>query len=1175
MKDRSSFGKALDQVRKSESFRAITAKCAERKTPVAAGQLFRSAKGFLASHLTKSLDRPILLVTAEQSGMYHLLDDLNFFLHEEPVDVLVYPHPEVLPYEAQEPELTVRLERMLVLRQAWENWWKTDAPRRPTIAVTCVAALLKRGLHPSKFPEQALEFKVGAVADPDAAKQWLVEEGYEFRELVSRRGDFSTRGGILDVYPLSYPEAVRIEFFGDEVDSIRTFDVSTQRSVSRIDKVSLLPSNEDFLIARAFQHDTDPLVDYLTDLLPDPVVLLDEPEQIENEAENYYRLVERGYEEALDGHDDEEVVLGEEQIHRHERYLLRPPNEIYTLPADLMQNCRAIGAVPLTEFALPPEPGNYNCDTQPIEFSTDETTDRLKHLVNRSVEGRKVFVICDNKGQEDRFKEMTLSAIKNLHLPDDSARPKTLIGTINHGFSVSSFGLDIITDREVFGRYRRFRTPTREGIALPVVDLVDLGQGDYVVHIDHGIGKFRGLKSITTNDKTAEYLEIEYANHDVLYVPLDQVDRVGRYIGSDTNPPALAHLGTKTWEKSKNRAKQAIEDMAEELLEIYATRQVKKGHEYPPDTAWQHEFESAFLYEETPDQWQSIQEVKQDMEADTPMDRLICGDVGFGKTEVAIRAAFKTVTDGKQVAILVPTTILAQQHYNTFKERLADYPMTVEMLSRFRTPAEQRQILADLKEGNIDIIVGTHRILSKDVEIPSLGLVVIDEEQRFGVRHKERLRRLRMTVDTITLTATPIPRTLYLSMSGIRDMSVVNTPPKNRLPIETYVMEWSKDVIQKAVLRELARDGQVYIVHNRVESIVSMASLIQRILPQARVAIGHGQMSERELEGIMMRFIRGEYDVLVATTIIENGLDIPNVNTIIINRADHFGLAQLYQLRGRVGRDRHRAYCYLLVPSKRTLSSIARRRLLAIQEHNELGAGYQIALRDMEIRGIGNILGRQQHGHIAAIGFDMYSKLLSDTVARLRGRKKVVEEWETSIEMSPKGIIPPSYVESSRQRMALHQRAAKIKKMEDVDELYEELTDIYGQPPEDVDRLLLAIRLRVAGHEAGIEVINVGKNHGHLVYHSSQTEKFNPIRVLQLDGKNDLKLKISTQKQSVVIQVEDKTGEDSLPEKMLGLIHDLQEPPSDEPVPEPEAPSEPDKKKKRKRYKAKKARSYV
>jgi transcription-repair coupling factor (superfamily II helicase) len=957
-----------------------------------------------------------------------------------------------------------------------------------------------------------------------------------------------------------------VEFFGDEIDSIRTFDVSTQRSVARISDVSLLPSNEDLLITRALETAEGSLANYLTDLLPDPLVVFDEIEQIENEAENYAALVHRGYQEALAGHDQEEVVLGEEQLHRHQRYLLRPPEELYSTPAQLMKQCSESQAVLLTEFALPLKRGNVNCGTQSTQFATEDSSERLRQMITATAQGRRIFVVCDNQAQEDRFREMAATAAGNLHLPEDADKPNTLVGNLWHGFTVPHLQLDVITDRELFGRYRRFRTPTREGIALPVLDLLDLNPGDFVVHIEHGIGKYRGLKNITTDGRTGEYLELEYANRNVLYVPLDQIDRVGRYIGSDTSPPALAHLGTKAWEKSKARARRAIEDMANELLEIYATRQVKKGHAFPKDTSWQHEFEASFLYEETPDQWRSIQEVKEDMEADVPMDRLICGDVGFGKTEVAIRAAFKAVADGKQVAVLVPTTVLAQQHYNTFSERLADYPMTVEMLSRFRTTGEQRRILAKLKESGIDIIIGTHRLLSKDVEFSDLGLVVIDEEQRFGVRHKERLRRIRVLVDTLTLTATPIPRTLYLSMSGIRNMSIVNTPPKNRLPIETYVMEWSKDVIQQAILREMARDGQVYLVHNRVESIASMASLVQRIVPQARIAVGHGQMSERELEGVMIRFVRGEYDILVATTIIENGLDIPNVNTIIVNRADHFGLAQLYQLRGRVGRDRHRAYCYLLVPSKRTLSSIARRRLLSIQEHNELGAGFQIAMRDMEIRGIGNILGREQHGHIAAIGFDLYSKLMADTVARLRGRKKIGDEWETSLEISPKGFIPPQYVDSSRQRLSLHQRVAKIKKVKEIDDLLEELTDIYGRPPREVERLLLGVRLRVEGHTAGFEVVSVGKKQGHLMYHPSQVERFNPRRVMQLDGKNGSKLTISTKGQSVVIQVEDREREGVLAEKMLTLIAELHLPPTDEPVAPPEPIQQPPSKKKPHRY---------
>ncbi|HQO36709.1 MAG TPA: CarD family transcriptional regulator, partial [bacterium] len=694
-----------------EAFRIITERCIHCQS-TSAGQLVGSSKALVVSHLALELDRPILFVTAEQSEIYHHLDDLNFFIGETdfPVEVLVYPHPEVLPYEAQSPELTVRLERMLTIRHAWEQWWQTDAPRTPTVVVTCAPALLKRGLPPEWFPHKGLVFQVGQEADREAVGRWLVEQGYEFRELVSRRGDFSIRGGILDIYPLSFHSAVRIEFFGDEVDSIRTFDVSTQRSVEKIEEVSLYPSNEDLLIARAFEKEEKPLVDYLTALLPNPLIVLDEPERIENELETYYALVNRGYREALEGRDEEELVLGEEEFHPHQKLLLRSPEELYLHPSEFVDLCAKGPCLNLTEFFLPPEPDTVNCGTQDPTFTAEDSSDRILQIINGAVEGRSTFVICDNKGQETRFQELAAHVARNQHLPEDLGDLHTLVGEFCRGFTVPLLRLDLITDREVFGRYRRFRTPHREGIALPVVDLVELSPGDFVVHIDHGIGKFRGLKALSTGGKTGEYLELEYADHDVLYVPIDQIDRVGRYIGSEANPPALAHLGTKTWEKSKSRARQAIEDMAGELLEIYATREMKKGHGFAFDTPWQHEFESAFLYEETPDQWRSIEEVKRDMEAPEPMDRLICGDVGFGKTEVAIRAAFKAVMDGKQVAVLVPTTILAQQHYNTFSERLADYPVRIEMLSRFRSPGEQKSIVTDLKENRIDVVIGTHRL---------------------------------------------------------------------------------------------------------------------------------------------------------------------------------------------------------------------------------------------------------------------------------------------------------------------------------------------------------------------------------------------------------------------------------------------------------------------------------
>ncbi|MGC9327835.1 MAG: transcription-repair coupling factor, partial [Candidatus Hinthialibacter sp.] len=758
-----------------------------------------------------------------------------------------------------------------------------------------------------------------------------------------------------------------------------------------------------------------------------------------------------------------------------------------------------------TDFTLDPSPDHINLGAASPEIFGEERKERIASLIRVSTSGQPVLIICDNAGQQNRLDEILQAQRGELQLGPDDPLPYTLVGDMHRGFSLHAPQVLICTDREIFGRFKRFRIPVREGIALPVTDLIDLQPGDYVVHIDHGIGRFIRMRRMEHENREGEYLELEYADGGVLYVPLDQIDRVGRYIGGENVQPALSKLGTKNWERTKSRARQAIEDMAEELLELYAARSIRHGHSFNQDTTWQNEFEASFLYEETPDQWRAIEEVKRDMENSAPMDRLICGDVGFGKTEVAIRAAFKAVMDGKQVAILVPTTILCQQHYNTFRERLADYPIRVEMMSRFKTDAELRQAAKRITEGELDIIIGTHRLLSKDVRFHDLGLVIIDEEQRFGVKHKERLRQMRKTVDTLTLTATPIPRTLYMSISGIRNMSLVSTPPKNRLPIETYIMEWSQDVIGNAVLRELSRDGQVYIVHNRVESIYKIAHMIQEIIPQARVCVGHGQMSESELEDVMIKFIRREYDILVATTIIENGIDIPNVNTIIINNADHFGLSQLYQLRGRVGRDLRRAYCYLLVPSKKALSSIARRRLLALQEHNQLGAGFHLAMRDMELRGIGNILGRQQHGHIAAIGFDLYSKLLRDTVSGLKSNKKLILEWETMLEMSPKGVIPPTYVESSKQRMALHQRIAKIKKPEEIEHLAAELKDIYGKPPASVDKLLFGLQIRVRAHQAGFDTVQIRRYQGFLRYHATQADRFNPLRVLQLDGKDGLK----------------------------------------------------------------------
>jgi transcription-repair coupling factor (superfamily II helicase) len=1082
-----------------------------------------------------------MVITAEQSGAYLMLDDLEFFLKNTPKSppVYVFPHLEILPYEPQAPELTIRMERLAPIQYYLEQSKNDPSKSVPMIVVAPIAAALKRLPSSSMYAGQELICKKGQEISHNQISEWLVKQGYEFRDLVAQRGDFSTRGDIIDIYSFSYPDPVRLEFWGDEIDSIRLFNVSTQRSSHTIDEIILFPGNEEILIESALKNE-DQLVPFTHLLGDDSIVVMVESDEVEKEGNHFFNIVHKKYHEATTASEDHEIHLAEDDFHKYQEVILEPPEVLYQAYDDFDDSLYTLRQLRLTNFNLEPEDNHINMGFSTPEIVGEDAKEKIKSLLQRTSLQQPVLIVCDNTGQQNRLTEI-LDAQKNESPTPIEHVPHTMVGELHRGFSIPHMNCIICTDREIFGRYKRFRTPEREGIAMPLSEFMELKPGEYVVHIDHGIGKFLRIKRMEHEGKESEFLELEYAEGGVLYVPIDQIDRIGRYVGGENSQPTLSKLGTKNWERTKSRAKQSIEDMAEELLDLYATRSIRKGHSYPKDTTWQHEFEASFLYEETPDQWRAIEEVKRDMESEEPMDRLVCGDVGFGKTEVAIRAAFKAVIDGKQVAVLVPTTILCQQHYNNFKERFSDYPCNVKMLSRFISDNELKKVVKQISAGDVDLVVGTHRLLSKDVSFKDLGLVIIDEEQRFGVKHKERLRQLRKLVDTLTLTATPIPRTLYMSLSGIRHMSLVSTPPKNRLPIETYVMEWSNEVVENAILRELSRDGQVYIVHNRVESIYQVAHTIQDYVPHARVCVGHGQMSEHELEKVMMQFIQHEYDILVATTIIENGIDIPNVNTIIINNANHFGLSQLYQLRGRVGRDRHRAYCYLLVPSKKALSSIARRRLLALQEHNQLGSGFHLAMRDMELRGIGNILGRQQHGHIAAIGFDLYSKLLRDTVTNIKGNKALIAEWETTLEMIPKGSIPPTFIESSKQRMSMHQRIAKIKTPEEIDSLEEELQDIYGKLPAEVKRLIYGLRIRVRAHQSGFDIVQIKRRQGYLRYHLSKSENFNPMRVLQLDGQNGLKLVVQTKGENIAIEFYDIEEKGKLSDRVIPLIESLEE----------------------------------
>ena len=690
--------------------------------------------------------------------------------------------------------------------------------------------------------------------------------------------------------------------------------------------------------------------------------------------------------------------------------------------------------LPLVSFGAVPQP-QYEGDLKRLR---EDIAERLK-------ERFEVTICCDNQGQADRLTEL---------LEEQTGRIVIEVGGFHEGFVFPEAKVFLLNDHEVFSRYRRRRRTRkfRKGVALP--GIAALARGDFIVHVDHGVGRYRGIETLELDGIRRDCLLLHYRENDKLYVPVGQLDRVRKYTGDEGVAPILNKLGSAGWERIKARAKKAAVQIAKDLLELYAERQARPGYAFPPDGAWQTEMEASFIYEETPDQLTATHEVKEDLERSVPMDRLICGDVGYGKTEVAIRAAFKVVSDGKQVAVLVPTTILAQQHYITFRERLADFPVEVDVLSRFRTPKEQREIIERLKRGKIDILIGTHRLVSKDVEFKELGLVVVDEEQRFGVKHKERLKRFRRMVDVLTMTATPIPRTLHMSLSGARDMSVITTPPHGRQPIHTEILLFDEDKIAEAILREVDRGGQVYFVHNRVQSIDEMAAFLEELLPQVRFSVAHGQMSERELERVMLHFLDRRTDCLISTMIIESGLDIPNVNTMIVNRADRFGLSQLYQLRGRVGRSNLSAFAYLIIPPWRSLNATARKRLRAIEEFSHLGSGFSVAMRDMEIRGAGNILGTEQHGFVMAVGFDLYCRLLEESVRELKGEAVEAEVPEPKVEISVSAFIPGAYISEEAQRVSFYQRLAEARKLVDVWEIEAEMKDRFGAHPDEVRSLL-------------------------------------------------------------------------------------------------------------------------
>jgi transcription-repair coupling factor (superfamily II helicase) len=999
--------------------------------------LWKSAKAFLTANLYSQLKIPFVIVTRGVKEAEQFIEDLDLSL---PGAAVEFPMWEVLPDSKTKPDPEISAQRLKTLYALC-----TDK-KTPHLIVTSIGALLQKSVAPKELKNTAYTFKKGDTFKFNDFISTVFSLGYQRAEQVERLGEYSVRGGIIDIFSLAHEAPLRIEFWGDTIDTIRTFNPTTQLTEHPIDSFHILPADETKFYAA---NKVVPFMEYLP---KSSVIVFDEPPELDKRISQHLPFIQQA----------PHYFSTRETIIRESERLTRIGLEVSG------QSSEPFFKTPHHVMFGTTAPHFLDLITQEDKKISSVLDESLKEIDSLLDDGYTIVFSFNNIGEQQRFFEIcTDKKYERL------TRCKAVTSHLSGGFVFPETQFALISDQEIFGRYRVRRTSKKFRYAAPVREMVELSLGDLVVHANYGIGRYQGIQKINQNDTIKEMIVLEYAEKSKLFVPLMHSNLVRRYVGcGQDEAPKLDTLGTSSWQRKKKAAEEAVYDLAAEFLEIDAARSILPGYAFEKDNAWQREFEASFIYQETPDQLSAIDRIKDDMESTKPMDRLICGDVGYGKTEVAIRAAFKAVMSGKQVAMLVPTTVLAQQQYKVFTERMADYPVTIEMLSRFRTGAEQRQILKLAADGAIDILIGTHRLIQPDVKFRDLGLVIVDEEQRFGVKHKEQFKRLRRLIDVLTLTATPIPRTLYLSLVGARDMSLINTPPEDRLPVHTYVTSFDEKLVEQAIRRELNREGQVFFVHNRVNSIHKMKLKLQHLVPEAKIEVAHGQMHERELAGVMDMFRSGVIDILVCTTIIESGLDIPNANTIIIDRADRFGLADLYQLRGRVGRDKTRAYAYLLVPPNRVQSEQAHRRLDAIETHQELGAGYQIALRDLEIRGAGNILGDRQHGHITAVGFDMYCRLLKNAIAQVKG-EPIPQPPQTVVKLGIEPEISPGYIPSDVQRMGIYSRLQDIVDIHDVDILHDELDDIYGTPPEDVQLLLDVVRIKLLAAEQDIDYVEI------------------------------------------------------------------------------------------------------
>jgi transcription-repair coupling factor (superfamily II helicase) len=1103
-------------------------------------ELWGASKALFVCGLWHETRRPIVTITASEDTAASLIEDLTFFIKKMPpqdadtgkIDIRLFPVWGLLPFEADSPDSRTMGERMRFLYSLVSG--------NPGIFVVPIQSLMQKLPPWELFVDSVRTIMTTTEIDPDTLASSLVTTGYEPASLVTRVGEFSRRGGIIDFFSPFHEQPVRIEFFGDHMESLRAFDPETQRSTTEIRETVVLPVRELIIRETGIEHfartvDNEVLIDQvkggklppgaeflapffytmesLFRYMPENcLIACIEPDDVKREVESQRIKIGEGRQEEIDAGrtlpEASELYLDQEGLDRELAHFPVVASRLLGTGVDSVRmdtKSSSWLSIRLTKPITKEDEGTLR---QPIEGTMPGLVEKLRRLRDFN----RVTIVCGTDESAARLKklfmEYGLGVAVASHLVTQDAGPwpvTVTVGRLSEGFAWQEMGIVFITEEEIFGRKIHRPAAMKHRTAPFLSTFKELKPGDFVVHTDYGVGEYQGLTHINVDGFETDFLSLRYEPDAKLYVPLYSLDKVQKYIGTEGIPPNLDRLGAPAWNRTKEKVKKDILEMARELVAIYAAREAQNRSPFTAPDNLYREFEAAFPYEETDDQEKAIEDVLSDMQRPRPMDRVVCGDVGYGKTEVALRAAFKAVEDGLQVAVLVPTTLLADQHYRTFSERVAPFSIRVDMLSRFRTKSEQHETLKGLKSGIVDIVIGTHRLLQKDVVFKNLGLLVVDEEHKFGVKHKERIKEFKKLVDVLTLTATPIPRTLHMSLAGIRDLSIIQTPPLDRQAIQVVLARFGKRVIREAIMHELGRGGQVFFVHNRVQGIERTADFLQHLVPEARVGIAHGQLREHEIEDVMKKFLAGALNVLVTTTIIESGIDIPTANTIIINRADRFGLADLYQIKGRVGRSREKAYAYLLAPEDETLTDIARKRLRAIQELSELGAGFRIAAQDLETRGAGNLLGKQQSGHIAAVGIDLYTQMMEEAMAELRG-EEISTEPDTIINLRASAFIPDDYVRDVSLRLAAYKEISSVSDEMQLRDIVEELRDRYGPLPDPAANLFEIMNVKLIAKKAGVARIDAGQDRVNITFTGEANISPDRVMVLVKKSKGAIKL---------------------------------------------------------------------